>query len=598
MEEQRSSLRGAMQVGSSLPVVRRLYVGRWRRVSVISAASFLDGLARASVLVSLVNVGVGLAAGDSVLEGSLGAVGGFSAGTGALLGAALVLLAIVIVLDIVAAVLSSRMSVDVLARERVAAYRAYADTSWSVQAAERDGHLQELLSKNAGWTGSAVNSSISGGVATFSLIALGLSAILVEPIVALVLVAAVGGLVVAARPMLGMVRRRTKVVAGQNVDFANLIARNVGLARDIRTYDVGDEIRSDVDREIRRLSDGWFTIRLLNRLSPLLFRNAALLLVILAVGAVHVTGRGDLAAMGAVVVIVIRALSYAGAIQQSLQELHNSVPWLEQLWAQTAHFEENRIRRDGAPLPSIDTIRFDSVVFAYDDAGGDVDTEVLDGVDFCVARGESIGIVGPSGSGKSTLVKLLLRLHDPTEGRILADGRPATDFDLADWYQRVGYVPQNVITFNGTIGENISFFRPDVSTKAIEAAARRAHLHDDIVAMPDGYNTLVGERAGRLSGGQRQRLILARALVSSPDVLVLDEPTSALDMRSESLVHQTLEELRRVTTLFIVAHRISTLSVCDRIMVLEAGRLTALDTPERVRETNEFFREASRLARL
>jgi len=227
-----------------------------------------------------------------------------------------------------------------------------------------------------------------------------------------------------------------------------------------------------------------------------------------------------------------------------------------------------------------------------------IETEVLTSLDFTVRRGEAIGIVGPSGAGKSTLVKLLLRLHDPESGDLLANGRSARTVRLSDWYRRVGYVPQDVSTFNGSVSENIAFFRPWIMSDQIVTAARRAHLHDEIMALPYGYETLVGERMGRLSGGQRQRLALARALVGDPDVLVLDEPTSALDMQSENLVQQTIEELRGSLTLFVIAHRISTLSSCEKIVVLENGKVTALDSPDRVRETNDFFREATRLARL
>ena len=595
MEEQRRWGHGPMRVGSVAPALRRLFVGQGRGLAVTVVASLLGGFAQAAVLVSLVNVGVGLAAGDDTLTASLGPVGGIEAGTGTLLLVALGFLAAVVILELVAAYVSARISVAVMARERVHAYRTYANASWSVQAAEADGHLQELLSKNAGWTGTAMNSALGGAVAACTLLALAVSAILVEPLVALALVSAVALLAGGVRPLLRAVRRRTEVLSGLNVAFANTIARNVGLAQDIRTHDVGDEVRAQVDAEIHELSRRWLAIRFLNRVSPVLFRNAALLLLILAVGVVHLSGRDDLAAMGAVVVIVLRALGSAGSVQRSLQELHNAVPWLDQLWTRVAHFEANQVSSGERSLPAIRALRFCDVGFAYE---GEERPPVLRHVDFEVAVGEAIGIVGPSGAGKSTLVKLLLRLHEPTDGSILVDGHPAAAYDLADWYRRVAFVPQHIVTFNGTIRDNIAFFRPWVTDAAVEAAARRAHLHREITALPDGYATVVGERVGRLSGGQRQRLALARALVSDPDVLVLDEPTSALDMASESLVQQTLEELRGSTTLFIVAHRLSTLATCERILVLEEGTVAGLDTPERLRADNDFFREATRLARL
>lgn len=594
--QRRTPLRSARRVGSVTPVLRRLYRGHRTRLLVLLSASFLGGLAQAAVLVSLVNVGVGLAAGDSTLQGSLGPVGGFRAAPGTLLLVAVCFLALTVLLEVVASVGAARLSIEILARERTEAYGAWADATWAVQDAERSGRLQELLSKNAAWSGTAVNSSTAGLVAACNLSALASAAVLVEPVVALVLVSAVGVLVVAARPLLTATRRRTEVLSVLNVDFANLIARNVTLARDVRTFDVGSEVGAGVESEIRRLSDRWFAVRVLNRMSPVLFRNAALALVIVAVLVVHLTGWGNLAAMGAVVVILLRSLGYAGTIQRSLQEVHNSVPWLAQLWDRVEHFRANPVERTGAPLDRIDSLRFRSVGFAYDPAPPR--SVILHDIDFEVRRGESIGIVGPSGAGKSTLVKLLLRLHEPTEGRILVNGDPASGFDLADWYGRVGYVPQDVVTFDGSIRDNIAFFRPGVDRAAVERAARRAHLHDEVVALPDGYDTLVGERTGRLSGGQRQRLALARALVADPDVLVLDEPTSALDMASESMVRETLDELAATTTLFVVAHRLSTLAACQRILVLESGRLTALDTPDRVIESNEFFREANRLARL
>lgn len=596
MEGQRRTLRSALRVGSTVPVLRRLYRGHRRRLAVLLTASFLGGFAQAAVLVVLVNVGVGLAAGQSVLEGSFGPVGGFDATPGTLLLAAVCFLLVTVALEVLAAVNAARLSVEILARERTEAYRRWAGATWTVQEADRDGQLQELLSKNAAWSGTAVNSSTVGMVALCNLVALAMSAIVIEPVVAVVLAAGVGAPVLAARPLLAAARRRTEVLSERNVGFANLIARNVSLAVEVRTFDVADEVGTEVEAEIRTLSDLWFPVRVLNRMSPVLFRNAALALMIFAVLTVHLTGWGDLAALGAVVVIVLRGLGYASTVQRSLQETHGSVPWLEQLWDRVDHFAANPVPRGGVRLARIDSIRFRSVGFAYGVSGRG--PRVLHGIDFAVDRGESIGIVGPSGAGKSTLVKLLLRLHDPTEGGIWVNGRPAGDHDLSDWYERVGYVPQHPVTFNASVADNIAFFRPGVSRDAVEEAARRAHLHDEILALPDGYDTPLGERTGRLSGGQRQRLAIARALLTDPDVVVLDEPTSALDMRSEAKIRETLEGVASRASLLVIAHRLSTLAVCQRILVLESGRLTALDTPERVRETNPFFREADRLARL
>jgi ABC-type multidrug transport system fused ATPase/permease subunit len=207
-----------------------------------------------------------------------------------------------------------------------------------------------------------------------------------------------------------------------------------------------------------------------------------------------------------------------------------------------------------------------------------------------------VGIIGPSGAGKSTLVQLLLRLRAPTGGRVLVNGADAVAFSLDDWYRRVTFVPQDSRLFAGTIADNIRFFRTDVDDDAIEAAARLAHLHGDIEGFPDRYATPVGERGGQLSGGQRQRLCIARALVGNPDVMVLDEPTSALDVKSEFLVRQTISGLAPHTSVFVIAHRLSTLSMCDRIMVILNGELQGFDDPASLEANNPFYSEALRLS--
>jgi ATP-binding cassette subfamily B protein len=176
--------------------------------------------------------------------------------------------------------------------------------------------------------------------------------------------------------------------------------------------------------------------------------------------------------------------------------------------------------------------------------------------------------------------------------------RTAADVSLAEWTQRVGYVPQDPRLLSATVAENIRFYRRYLSDADVVAAAKQAHVHDEIMALPDGYDTTIGQRADAVSGGQRQRLCIARALAGRPDFLILDEPTSALDVRSESLVQESLKTLHGEFTLLIVAHRLSTLNICDRIMVIVNGVVEAFESPNAVLQTNAFYRQAVELSHL
>jgi ATP-binding cassette, subfamily B, bacterial len=187
----------------------------------------------------------------------------------------------------------------------------------------------------------------------------------------------------------------------------------------------------------------------------------------------------------------------------------------------------------------------------------------------------------------------MLRLREPTRGALEVNGENAATFMRTDWQGRVSYVPQTPQLIAGTVAENIRFYRPEISAAQVEEAARRAHIHDEIMSWAQGYRTVIGPRASAVSGGQRQRLCLARALAGSPDVLILDEPTSALDVKSEQAVQESLAEVKEDVLLFLVAHRLSTLSICDRVMVIVDGGLQAIDEPVALLERNEFFREVT-----
>ncbi len=236
-------------------------------------------------------------------------------------------------------------------------------------------------------------------------------------------------------------------------------------------------------------------------------------------------------------------------------------------------------------LGTIDEISFQNTSFAY----GQNKRNAVSNISLRITKGTTVALVGRSGSGKSTLIKLLLRFYDPTEGTVEVNGISLTDYTQDDLRSKMGVVMQDVALFNDTIAGNIAIARPDATQAQIEHAAKLAHAHEFITSLPDGYETLVGERGVKLSGGEKQRVSIARAMLREPELVLLDEATSALDSESEKAVQAGLKKLLTDRTAVVIAHRLSTIAHADQIVVLDKGKIVQTGTYQELKAAKGLF---------
>ncbi|WP_232666567.1 ABC transporter ATP-binding protein [Pseudonocardia sp. TRM90224] len=299
--------------------------------------------------------------------------------------------------------------------------------------------------------------------------------------------------------------------------------------------------------------------------------------VVVRAGFLAADGRISAAAALAVVFIVLVAFIPVDEARQYLHATFGASMAAAKLDAFLAERSSLLEEEHASTLPIPPSrVSLEDVSFAYPDRAEDA----LSGVTLELCRGRTVGLVGPSGSGKSTLVSLILRLADPTSGRVRVDGHDLRDLATADWWRHVAVVSQDTHLFPGTLRENIALAVPDATVDEVESAAAAAGLAADIAAMPDGLDTPVSERGTNLSGGQRQRIAIARALLVQPAVLVLDEATAALDGRTEQAVHSAITNLAHDRAVLVVAHRMSTVRDADEIVVLDDGRVVERGTHE------------------
>lgn len=561
-----------------------------RLIVPIGFLAVLGGFAEAGVLALLAEIAFTMAQDGEASAMSLGPLE-IDAGVPTLLALAGGLAVARLGMQWLLAFLTARMTARTQSRLMRRLFHAYSRASWGVQSRDTDGHLQEMMASHARAATQAamVVVGIVAPLSSFTILVV--SAVVLSPPIALAVTVAAVGIFFLLRPFGRMSRR----AAGRHSEGALALAEGVGeavlLTEEMHVYGTGGSHRERIDELVDDVEVPFFRSQMFSMGVPALHQGLALVLVIAGLAVLYAIGGENLGALGAIVLILVRALSYGQQMQTIYQKLNEVGPFLDRIISEVQRYEGSVQTSGSASMPRGAAITFDSVSFSYDDR-----QQVLDGVTFRVEPGEAIGIVGLSGAGKSTLVQLLLRLREPDRGVFRMDGVDVREIALEDWQQHVAYVSQEPRLLRGSVADNIRYFRDHIGDEAIVEAAKMAHIHDEVLSWPGGYDHRVGQRLDAVSGGQRQRLCLARALAGGPEILVLDEPTSALDPRSEAAIQRSLDELHGRVTMFIVAHRMTTLSTCDRIMVVEKGRIAAFDTAENLRRVDGYYRAAMELA--
>ncbi len=472
------------------------------------------------------------------------------------------------------------VTADFMSKESSEMLRRLLSASWPFLLKQKLGVIQNTLVRDIQRTNDLLFTQVQLIQSATGLVMYLLVAFNISPPTTLFTLVGGGALILVVRPLLVRSQRVGAVMATTEKEVTQFLGEQIIGMKTLKSSGRESRAREAGQRFIDQLRTLSIRMALVRSISASLFQPFSIIFVIVLFALTYNTPGFSIISFAAALYLIQKIFTYLDSAQSSLHGIFELVPYARNVLVFKKILAEHREQRPhgAAKFKLNEGLRFEDVTLSYDGS-----QEALKGVSFDLPRGSTTGVIGPSGAGKTSVADLILRLFEPTGGRIALDDTAAADIALEEWRGHVGYVSQDVFLLNGSIEDNIRFYRAGLSEEEITEAARQANIHDFVSSLPNGYLTLVGDRGVLLSGGQRQRIALARALAGRPALLVLDEATSALDNESERLIQESIRALRGSVTVFIIAHRLSTIDIADNVLVLEGGKITEQGSPEELR---------------
>lgn len=471
-------------------------------------------------------------------------------------------------------------------------FKLTAEANWQYLIKQKLGYLDTILVTNV-QNGSSLLQTISSSLMIVaSLFIFLLVAINISPQITLITLVLGGLMFFVFKPFLYKTRSLSRENEKINRFTAHHINENILGMKTIKIMSAGGKIVDKAKEYFKALRELVVKTNFLSVATSALIQPIGLIFVFIIFAISYKSNNFNFIALAAIIYLIQRIFTYAQQLQGNIYSITVSSTYVNKMLEYRDEAKKNKEIDNGLENFKFDKyLEFKNVGFSYDQS-----KLILKNVSFTIKKGEMVGLIGPSGAGKTTIVDIILRLFNPNKGEISIDGENINKIKINDWRKNIGYVSQDIFLKNDTIANNIKFYNDSITDEEMVEAAKMANIYDFILSCPDKFSTVIGERGFLLSVGQRQRIVIARILARRPEILILDEATSALDNESEVLIQKVIENLKNKITVLLIAHRLSTVMNCTKLLVLQNGEIKEQGSPEELMaDPNSYFFKVSNI---